>query len=185
MILDDPDVTDDYFLNPMWRDRVPTTQLGQAILRNAMTYALFQNWGNDPLKYGSGPRAQLLSLVPQMLPDGAPKGPDQGVADEIAWLFGHDQRNTPTADGRYNSVTPPILWHFTIDGTKHRVIAFNNRTRRSYGSRNGPPGNASIDAQVVGHVDELLARLGQDLLARVSHFAARGMWPWWMSTRIF
>lgn len=149
MILDDHDVTDDYFLNPMWRDRVLTTQLGQAILRNAMiTYALFQDWGNDPLKYGSGPRAQLLSLIPRLFPDGAPKGPDQGVADEIARLFGHDLRNAPTADGRYDSVTPPILWHFTIDGPKHRVIAFDNRTRRSYGSRNGPPGNVSIDAQV-------------------------------------
>jgi hypothetical protein len=149
MVLDDHDVTDDYFLNPMWRDRVLTTQLGQAILRNAMiAYALFQDWGNDPFRYDSGPRHQLLSLVPQLFPDGTQKGPDESVADSIARLFGHDLRNTPTADGRYDSVTPPILWHFTIDGPAHRVIAFDNRTRRSYGSRNGPPGNVSIDAQV-------------------------------------
>jgi hypothetical protein len=149
MVLDDHDVTDDYFLNPMWRDRVLTTQLGQAILRNAMIgYALFQDWGNDPIRYDSGPRHQLLSLVPQLFPDGTQKGPDPSVADSIARLFGHDLRNTPTADGRYDSVTPPILWHFTIDGPAYRVIAFDNRTRRSYGSRNGPPGNVSIDAQV-------------------------------------
>ena len=49
MIMDDHDTTDDYFLNPMWRDRVLTTQLGQALIRNAMVaYALFQDWGNDP-----------------------------------------------------------------------------------------------------------------------------------------
>ena len=149
MILDDHDVTDDYFLNPMWRDRVLTTQLGQAILRNAMlAYALFQDWGNDPLSYQAGPQAELLSLVPQLFPEGATTGPDHQVAEKLAHLFGHDLRNTPTADGRYDSVTPPILWHFTIDGPKHRVIAFDNRTRRSYGSRNGPPGNVSIDAQV-------------------------------------
>jgi hypothetical protein len=149
MMLDDHDVTDDYFLNPMWRDRVLTTQLGQAILHNAMVaYALFQDWGNDPLSYQSGPQAELLTLVPQLFPEGAATGPDHQVAEKLAHLFGHDLRNTPTADGRYDSVTPPILWHFTIDGPKHRVIAFDNRTRRSYGSRNGPPGNVSIDAQV-------------------------------------
>jgi hypothetical protein len=149
MILDDHDVTDDYFLNPMWRDRVLTTQLGQAILRNAMVaYALFQDWGNDPTSWEAGPRAELLSLVPRLFPEGAAKGPDPAVADQIARLFGHDLRNTPTSDGRYDSVTPPILWHFGIDGPRHRVIALDNRTRRSYGSRNGPPGNVSIDAQV-------------------------------------
>jgi hypothetical protein len=149
MMLDDHDVTDDYFLNPMWRDRVLTTKLGQAILGNAMvTYALFQDWGNDPLKYQAGPQAALLSQVPKLFPEGATTGPDQQAFQQLAHLFGHDLRNTPTADGRYDSVKPPILWHFTIDGPKHRVIAFDNRTRRSYGSRNGPPGNVSIDAQV-------------------------------------
>lgn len=45
MMLDDHDVTDDYFLNPMWRDRVLTSEMGQAILHNAMVaYALFQDW---------------------------------------------------------------------------------------------------------------------------------------------
>ena len=149
MMLDDHDVTDDYFLNPMWRDRVLTTQLGQAILHNAMlAYALFQDWGNNPVSYEVGPRAELLSLVPQLFPEAATTGPDHQVAEKLAHLFGHDLRNTPTADGRYDSVTPPILWHFTIDGPRHRVIALDNRTRRSYGSRNGPPGNVSIDAQV-------------------------------------
>ena len=35
-----------------------------------------------------------------------------------------------------------------VDGPKHRVIAFDNRTRRSYGSRLGPPGNVSFDAML-------------------------------------
>jgi hypothetical protein len=151
MIMDDHDVTDDYFLNPMWRDRVLTTQLGQAILRNAMVaYALFQDWGNVPLDYrqpGSA-KQELLSLVPQLFPADQPKGPVQPVCERIAHLLGHDLRNTPTADGRYGPVKPPLLWHFTIDGPKHRVIAFDNRTRRSYGSRLGPPGNVSTDAML-------------------------------------
>jgi hypothetical protein len=115
-----------------------------------VAYALFQDWGNDPLEYrrpGSA-KQELLSLVPQMFPKGEPKGPVQAVCERIAHLLGHDLRNTPTADGRYEPVKPPVLWHFTVDGPKHRVIAFDNRTRRSYGSRLGPPGNVSIDAML-------------------------------------
>jgi hypothetical protein len=52
MMFDDHDVTDDWNLNPLWLDRVLTTPLGVTIIRNAfITYALFQDWGNDPLKY--------------------------------------------------------------------------------------------------------------------------------------
>lgn len=52
MIFDDHDVTDDWNLNPSWRDRVFTAPLGKAIVRNAMmAYALFQDWGNRAEKY--------------------------------------------------------------------------------------------------------------------------------------
>lgn len=149
MIFDDHDVTDDYHLNPMWRDRVLTTQLGQAILRNAMvTYALFQDWGNDPERYNEPPRVELMGLIPELFPPGVAKGPLQQVAEQVSQLLGHDLRNSPNALGRYDSVTPPLLWHYTVDGPRHRTIVLDNRTRRSYGSRNGPPGNVSIDAMV-------------------------------------
>ena len=49
MIFDDHEVTDDWNLSPLWRDRVMTTSLGVTIVRNALlAYALFQDWGNDP-----------------------------------------------------------------------------------------------------------------------------------------
>jgi len=52
MIFDDHDVTDDWNLNPSWRDRVFTAPLGKAIVRNAMmAYALFQDWGNRADRY--------------------------------------------------------------------------------------------------------------------------------------
>lgn len=52
MIFDDHDVTDDWNLNPSWRDRVYTSPLGKTIVRNGlMSYALFQDWGNRPDKY--------------------------------------------------------------------------------------------------------------------------------------
>lgn len=168
MILDDHDVTDDFFLNPVWRDRVLTRQLGQDVLRNAMlAYALFQDWGNVPLDYLEGPKAELLSLAPRMFPPDSAKGPDREVADQIAHLFGHDLRNQPTPDGRYASVRPPITWHFSIDGPKHRAIALDNRTRRSYASRNGPPGNVSAEA-MLDQIPEPPLPAGRDVLIVVA-----------------
>ncbi len=149
MIFDDHDVTDDFYLNPMWRDRVLSTALGQTILLNGMlSYALFQDWGNNPLRYDSGLPAELRTRALELFPAGATAGPAQAPFERLAQLFAHDQRNQPTADGRYSGLTPPILWHFTVDGPTHRVIALDNRTRRSYGSRLGPPGNVSFDALV-------------------------------------
>jgi hypothetical protein len=146
MVLDDHDVTDDFFLNPMWRTRVLDTHLGQTILRNAMlTYALFQDWGNDPVKYDSGLRAELLTLATRLFPDGE-DGPDQPSCDRLAVLFGHDLRNELNEAGQYDGVNPPLTWHFTVDGPRHRAIALDNRTRRSYVSDVGPPGNVSAEA---------------------------------------
>jgi hypothetical protein len=52
MIFDDHDVTDDWNLNPSWRDRVFTAPLGKSIVRNGMmAYALFQDWGNRADRY--------------------------------------------------------------------------------------------------------------------------------------
>jgi hypothetical protein len=149
MILDDHDITDDYFLNPVWRARVLGRKLGQAIIGNGMiAYALFQDWGNDPVAYQSGPKAQLLSLVKQLFPTLVTQGPDQQVFQQIAVLLGHDQPLTETPDSKFASANPPLKWHFTIDGPKHRAIVFDNRTRRSYASQAGPPGNVSVDAMV-------------------------------------
>ncbi|HEX6054141.1 MAG TPA: hypothetical protein VFZ21_32950, partial [Gemmatimonadaceae bacterium] len=149
MVFDDHDVTDDFFLNPVWRTRVLGRKLGQAILGNGMiAYALFQDWGNDPVAYESGPKAQLLTLIQQLFPTGLTKGPDQQAFEQIAALLAHNEPLTPTADGKFLSVNPALKWHFTIDGPKHRAVVFDNRTRRSYASQAGPPGNVSVDALV-------------------------------------
>ena len=149
MILDDHDVTDDYFLNPIWRTRVLGRRLGQAILGNGMiAYALFQDWGNDPLGYRAGAKAELLTNVRNLFPEGLAKGPDPQTFEKIAKQLGHDTPLTQTPDRRFLSPDPPLRWHFTIDGPKHRVVAFDNRTRRSYAGQNGPPGNVSEAALV-------------------------------------
>lgn len=150
MIFDDHDVTDDWNLSPLWRDRVMTTSLGVTLVRNALlAYALFQDWGNDPVKYEtSAPHRDVLTQAALMFPDGATTGPAPAPAARLDTLFGFNLRGTPQLDGRVNAIKPPVTWHFSVDGPKHRAIALDNRTRRSYGSRNGPPGNVGIDAQL-------------------------------------
>lgn len=144
MILDDHDITDDYFLNPVWRYRVLKSKLGRAILGNAMiAYGLFQDWGNDPRAYRSGPKAEFLALAAQMFPHAVSPAPVADVFDRISELLGHDQFPEPHLNGEYPSPDPQLKWHFTVDGPKHRVVAFDNRTRRSYVGRLGPPGNVS------------------------------------------
>ena len=151
MIFDDHDVTDDYFLNPVWRDRVLTTSSGRRSCGNGMiAYALFQDWGNDPVAYESGPKAAAARAGPAALPD----RPDQGAgsagrSQQIAALLGHDQPLTQTPDGNFLSVNPAAqvaLHDRRAEAPRRRAstTAPGAATR----SQAGPPGNVSVDAMV-------------------------------------
>ncbi len=178
MIMDDHDLTDDFFLSPMWRHRVLGTALGQTILTNGMlAYALFQDWGNDPVRYDqtSTGRPELGGLLPgdlldrtlELFPAGNSNGPARGPFDTLARMFGHDLDNKPLPDGRYAAVRPPIAWHFTVDGPKHRVVALDNRTRRSYAAEIGPPGNVSAEA-LVDQIPKLPLPAGREVLVVIA-----------------
>ncbi len=168
MVLDDHDITDDFFLNPIWRNRVLATALGQTIFNNGMlAYALFQDWGNDPRRYDEGLRAELRTRATELFPTGASRGPASDPFDRLAVLFGHDLRNQRDGVGGFNAVRPPINWHFTVDAPTHRVIALDNRTRRSYPSALGPPGNVSVDA-MIDQLPEPPLPAGQQVLVLIA-----------------
>jgi hypothetical protein len=138
MIVDDHEVTDDWNLNPMWKDRVYTNPLGKTVLRNGiLAYALFQGWGNDPEYFESGPAAELLTLVPRLFPQGltTPPASEPAAAERLNILFGLD-----------GAAAPPIRWTYSVKSARHLLIALDNRTRRSFVSRIGPPGNIAIPA---------------------------------------
>ena len=160
MMIDDHDVTDDFFLNPMWRHRVLGTALGQVILTNGMlAYALFQDWGNDPRRYDQVTTPEHPELGGQL--PGRPAGPAAAAVPGIGHRSGRGRvrrarprcsattsTTSPLPDGRFGAVDAPMTWHFTVDGPKHRVVALDNRTRRSYVAEIGPPGNVSPEALV-------------------------------------
>lgn len=158
MIFDDHEVTDDWFLTQAWRDRVLSSPLGSAVIRNGMlAYALFQGWGNDPAKFEprtgtteKQPHEQLLELAAQFFPAGAATAPDitttGNAAGKIDVMLGLTLRNEPEFDGSYTETEPKLKWFYTVPGTKHQTIVLDCRTRRSFASRVSPPGNIGKEA---------------------------------------
>lgn len=143
MMFDDHDFTDDWNLNPMWYDRVYTNDLGVTSARNALaSYAIFQDWGNDPIRYEKqDDYKELLSKITQLFPTGEP-GPVDPVANRLDALFGFkEQVVSDPVTGRFPARNPIIKWHYSVPGPKHLAVAIDNRTRRSFPTRLGPPGN--------------------------------------------
>ena len=140
MIFDDHDVTDDWNIVRAWRDQVHTTALGRRILTTSMVaYALFQDWGNDPLRYRTGDARRLLELAVKLFPAEPSPAVPEAVAKDLATLLGLDQPDP-------EQPAPRLKWHFTIDGPRHRVVGLDTRTRRRYRSRHLPSGLLSAKA---------------------------------------
>ena len=149
MMFDDHEVTDDWYLNFAWRDRVLGSQLGMAVIRNGMlAYALFQGWGNDPVKFGGGDAEtgvykELLESAARLFREGADSGPDREAAGKLDDLMGVNLRNTVGAGGHFAETNPPVKWHYSVPGEQHLVHVLDCRTRRSFETRMSPPGNIS------------------------------------------
>lgn len=143
MIMDDHEVTDDLYITKDWRDKVLTSPLGVNIIQNGlMAYALFQDWGNDPVTYETGDKADLLSYLQQIFPQLSTSGPIEGIANQIDGLFGFNLNDeTP----------PPIKWHYSVPCSETTVYVLDTRTQWTYETRHNPPGllsNSALDDQI-------------------------------------
>lgn len=163
MIFDDHDVTDDWNLNVEWCRRVLVADakrphpLGREVIRNALaSYSVFQDWGNDFVRYAPGTTGQqVLAQVARLFTPPAGPWPHEDAARELDRLFGLDllpQPVDPTRPhARHAPVNPPMKWHYTVDGPQFTVAVLDNRTRRGFASTFGPPANIAatmIDDQV-------------------------------------
>jgi hypothetical protein len=146
MIFDDHEVTDDWYLSPIWRDRVLRSPLGRTVVRNGMlAYAVCQGWGNDPKRFDEtipvptptpSPQLDLLAKTQMLFPAGEDMPPVDTVATQIDLLLGLDGSD------------PPVKWHYSVEGPKHRVQVLDCRTRRTFAARVSGPGNVSPQALV-------------------------------------
>jgi hypothetical protein len=143
MMFDDHDFTDDWNLNPLWYNRVYSTDLGVTAARNALaSYVMFQDWGNDPSRYAKrDDYKELLARITQLFPPGEP-GPAGSAARRLDELFGFgEQVHSDPVTRRFPARNPIIKWHYSVPGPKHLAVAIDNRTRRTFVSQFGPPGN--------------------------------------------
>jgi hypothetical protein len=185
MIFDDHEITDDWNQSKQWRNRVVSSPLGRAILRNGMmAYAVCQAWGNDPRAFtradesifdpldglpavpaGSTIWARTKATAPGQpekltnngsllrLTHGALAGPapaptgrlsedDRKALDKLLGLV--DPDTSGGADEK-------AVFHYTVDGPKHRVVVLDTRTRRSFRGEGQLPPNLlgdSLDLQL-------------------------------------
>lgn len=137
MILDDHDVTDDWFMNREFCKRVLPKGSGTRVIQNALcAYAVFQAWGNTPELFSSSstsptPGADLLDALTRW--DATPATPDAAILKRIQTRVGIP---TTLADSDTTLSRPDgaLRWHYrvAIPNTQFEVVVFDCRTARRY-----------------------------------------------------
>jgi hypothetical protein len=140
-ICDDHDVSDDFYLNREWCDRVLGKPLGRRIVQNGLlAYAIFQAWGNTPQHFAPGTGGEkLLQLASKWLQS---QGKDLAAKAECDRYLGIPSIDRATGSPKVESDEDVVIlarerhnalpWHYTIYGTNHEVIVLDTRTWRGY-----------------------------------------------------
>ncbi len=139
-ICDDHDISDDWYLNRLWCDRVLSKPLGIRVIQNGLlAYALFQAWGNTPEQFQPGTSGEKLLQAAVQWSSSAGTDPLSAVAiirylgippielktglpklqpDEDVFILQRDKE--------------ALVWHYSIKGAKHEVFVLDTRTWRGY-----------------------------------------------------
>ena len=139
-ICDDHDISDDWYLNREWCDRVLSKPLGKRIIQNGLlTYALFQAWGNTPQHFEPGTSGEkLLQLAVKWC---ASEGRDESTKTQCDRYLGIPQNDSATGLPQLETDEDVVIlkhdpqaipWHYSINSKKHRVIVLDTRTWRGY-----------------------------------------------------
>jgi hypothetical protein len=168
MVLDDHEVTDDWFMNRRWcaaanKNAKPpggalASAMGRRIMQNALaSYAVFQAWGSTPGRFGSGALGQLGRELLAAL--GRWRGADDDARELIELRVGVP----PVLPATSTVLAKPVgslRWSYRIAplGTAYEILVLDCRTEREYPpAANGdllPPGLLSGDAARVQIIDQ-------------------------------
>jgi hypothetical protein len=140
MIFDDHDISDDWYLNREWCERVLGRALGRRTVQNGLlAYALFQAWGNTPEQFEPGqPGAELLQAAEVW---SASRGTNRAIETSIAHYLGLPDNDPSTGlpmfcqDGNtliLDRHPSALTWDYTVRGNLHEVIVLDTRTWRGY-----------------------------------------------------
>lgn len=139
-ICDDHDISDDWYLNREWCDRVLGKPLGKRAVQNGLlAYAIFQAWGNTPCHFAPGTNgAKLLDLASKWLQSRGQDATAKALCDRY---LGIPSNNTSTFAPQYQSDEDVIVlarepqaipWNYTVMSANHEVIVLDTRTWRGY-----------------------------------------------------
>ncbi|RUR79703.1 hypothetical protein ACF3DV_01830 [Chlorogloeopsis fritschii PCC 9212] len=133
MIFDDHEITDDWYLNMAWCDRVLSKPLGRRVLQNGLlAYGICQAWGNTPDEFEQGkPGAALLQAAEAWATS---HGQNPESEDEITRLIGLPlPANIRNSNPRQVSHSKDSLnWHYTVTGPGYEVLVLDTRTWRAF-----------------------------------------------------
>ena len=139
-ICDDHDISDDWYLNREWCERVLSKPLGRRVVQNGLlAYAIFQAWGNTPEQFTEGQSGEKLLLAAQKW--SASRGTDENAWQEIARYLGMPPIDIQTGRPKFKQDEDVLIlarddralqWHYRIGSYKHEVIVLDTRTWRGY-----------------------------------------------------
>jgi hypothetical protein len=122
MIFDDHEITDDWFLNRSWVNKVYASGLGKRVIANGLAaYAAFQDWGNLYLRYYSAiyPGYNLLNLLKVSTIN-------FGSVESLVL----PTYNATTKCLEHSGTQPD--WNYTVEMGNYEVIVLDSRTFREF-----------------------------------------------------
>lgn len=147
-IFDDHEVTDDWYLNVAWCDRILNKPLGRRILQNGMLgYALCQGWGNTPEQFTEGKAGWELLEAIELWSKSA--GIDRKQETKISKFVGLPKfaEITQTHPRKLTRDPEALTWHYIVPGPKYEVLVLDTRTQREF------PGKNDFDFPGLLHAD--------------------------------
>lgn len=147
MILDDHEVTDDWFITREWSEvaLLRGTTSRRYILNALLAYVLFQDWGNNPLKYSSGDGARILDHLNLTKRNNylsnvhLRSNPHAADLESIVLPVLKDDRKNPREPSSF--LVNKMRWDYRIDYNSLNLFVLNTRTERQYFEKEKPLGN--------------------------------------------
>jgi hypothetical protein len=130
MMLDDHEVTDDWFLNGEWYQDNLSNPLSRRLIRNALlAYAAFQDWGNQPEDYVPGKKGwDVLNAIRSNAAGVPPIAQVPDLADTLLGLppAGNLDQPVNAADRK--------RWDHVLSGPGYQALFLDERTWRQFRS---------------------------------------------------
>ncbi|MCU0682751.1 MAG: hypothetical protein MUF34_10965, partial [Polyangiaceae bacterium] len=135
MVMDDHEVTDDWYTSRRWRDQVYSRPLGVATVRNGLAaYSAFQAWGNDPRAFAAV-GGEERTLLDRIVSWAAAPSPNPGTTSPTQDALQASLGLPHAAAGPASTFRPLVSFSYVVEGPAHRVLVLDGRTCRRFPTR--------------------------------------------------